>query len=1054
MFGYLNTHSHYSLLRGIAKVDDLLEKAKDAGCDAIALTDTNNMYGAIEFHKKAEKIGIRPIFGTTLFIRHRDGEDMYPIVLLAETKNGYRNILMLITLAHHAQENMPSVSIDQLAQSADGVIALLPALHNPVQQSLLYDDRDGAKKHLAAYGNIFGKNLHIGISPQDPTPQGGATVKRVTEETVRLAREAGVGVVPLPLVYLLDEDDVEGRKVLFRIQRATRSAQEEEIFEDPLLLPRRSDMEAWTRDVCPEALDTLHSVIERCTAWEMKLGEWIFPVPPVPEDTDHTEILKNHIEEGYKNRAIEKTPETEARVAMELETITGRNYTDYFLVVIDLIHHMHENGILTTTRGSAAGSMISYLTGITNINPIEYQLPFERFLNPFRPSPPDIDIDIADNRRNEVIDYIVRRYGKEKVAQIGTLGTMMARAAVRDTARALGYSYMNGDLIAKMIPMGVQGSPVHIDDALRDVKELADLHKTNDTARHIITVAKKIEGNARHLSVHAAGVVISPTTIVQYTPLERDPKGVTNRPVTQYNMHAVEEAGLLKFDILGLTNLTILTDAIHMVKHDRDIDIRVEELPLDDEKTYAMISKGYTTGIFQLSGSGMTAVIKRMRPTSIHDIAAIIALYRPGPMKNIDEYIERKQGRKDVSYLHPRMETYLKNSYGVLVYQDDLLYTAIEIAGYTWEEVDVFRKAVGKKIPELMQKQEVIFKKQAMEKTGMSAAAAERLWNLFDPFKGYGFNKAHAMSYAKVAYQTAYMKAHYPAQYIAAHLSAVSGETQNIANLVYEAKRMGLNILPPHINRSGASFTTRKSDGPHEDIQIGLATVKQVGTIVAEVIMKERDKGGEYASLEDFVMRVAPYDVINRRSFEALIKVGVFDEFGTRSTLLENIDLLLQCVKDAKKDIEQHLLFDAPRATTFNLKPSVAEVSKMQELYWEKELLGVYVSGHPLQAFKKEGLHIREVKSGEHNKKVVVTTMIETIKPFRNKAGEKMCFVTLEDDTNEKIEAVCFPKEAVEYEELLAPYRPVKIHGSTSMRNEEMTIRIDSMETPAAIRTR
>ena len=1049
MFGYLNTHSHYSLLRGIAKVDDLLERAKGAGCDAVALTDTNNMYGAVEFHKKAEKAGIRPIFGTTLLTRRRDGETLYPIILLAENKKGYRNILTLITLAQFARENVPSVTPGQLADSAEGVIALLPALYNPVQQSLIRGDTAAAEKHLLAYRDIFKKNIYLGISPQDPTPLGGTPIAPVSEESVEIARRNGVGVVPLPLIYLLDADDAEGRKVLLRIQQATRPPQEEETFEDLLLMPQRDDIETWTRNICPEALDTLDAVIGSCD-WKLDLGEWIFPTPPVGETDDRTAILRNYIEEGYTERNLEKTEETEERIATEMETIVGRNYTDYFLVVIDLIRHMHTDGILTTTRGSAAGSMVSYLTGITNVNPMEYQLPFERFLNPFRPSPPDIDIDIADNRRNEVIDYIVERYGKEKVAQIGTLGTMMARAAVRDTARALGYSYMNGDLIARMIPMGVQGSPVYIDDALREVKELADLHKTNDTARHIITVAKKIEGNARHLSVHAAGVVISPTTIVQHTPLERDPKGTTNRPVTQYNMHAVEDVGLLKFDILGLTNLTVLADAVDMVRKDREVAIEIEKVPLDDAETYRMIGRGYTTGVFQLGGSGMTGVIRRMRPTSIHDIAAIIALYRPGPMRNIDEYIERKQGRKPVTYLHPRMEKYLKKSYGVLVYQDDLLYTAIEIAGYDWKEVDVFRKAVGKKIPELMKEQEEIFKKRAKERTGMPNAAVEKLWNLFDPFKGYGFNKAHAMSYAKVAYQTAYMKAHYPAQYITAHLSAVMGDTQNIAELVYEAKRMGLRILPPHINRSDAVFTTRKNESGGEDIQIGMAAIKQVGTAVAEAVMREREKGGAYTSLEDFIMRIAPYGIINRRSFEALTKVGVFDDFETRSVLLENTDLLLQCVKDAAKDTEQHMLFDAKQTTSFHLKPSVAEVSKVQELYWEKELLGVYVSGHPLQSFRKEGLHLRDVKQKESNKKVVVTSMIETIKPFRNRAGEKMCFVTLEDDTNEKIEAVCFPKEATEYEELLAPYRPVKIRGSTSVRNEEVTIRIDSVETPMA----
>ncbi len=1052
MFGYLNTHSHYSLLRGIAKVDKLVQKAKEAGCDAIALTDTNNMYGAIEFYKQAKKHGIRPVLGTTLHIRNSDSTRLNPIVLLAKNKKGYNNILTLISLANFADSATPHLTPNNICDATDGIIAMLPALYNPIQQSLIRNETETAKTHLNEYRTLFGDSLYLGISPQNPTPKNGTSIQPTTEAVVALARETGTGIIPLPLIYLLSEEDVEGREVLLRVQRMTRPAQEEDVFEDSLIIPKREEIERWTDSVCPEALEHLNTAITACD-WELKLGNWVFPTPPVPKDADHTKLFWEYIESGYEQRKLEKTKEVEDRVNVEMETITNRGYTDYFLSVIDLIRYMHRNNILTTTRGSAAGSMVSYLTGITNVNPIEYQLPFERFLNPFRPSPPDIDIDIADNRRNEVIDYITERFGKEKVAQIGTLGTMMARAAVRDTARALGYSYMNGDRIAKLIPIGAQGAPVYIDDALEQVKELKELHDTEEVVRHIITVAKKIEGNARHLSVHAAGVVISPTTIVNYTPLQRDPKHITKRPITQYNMHAVEDAGLLKFDILGLTNLAILADAVQLVKQDRDRDIDTENIPLNDEKTYRMIGRGYTTGIFQLGGTGMTAVLKKMKPTAIHDIAAVIALYRPGPMRNIDEYIDRKQKKKDVTYLHDDMKKYLATSYGVLVYQDDLLYTAIELAGYNWKEVDVFRKAVGKKIPELMAEQEQIFKKRVMERTDMSKAKTDALWNLFDPFKGYGFNKAHAMSYAMIAYQTAYMKANFPAQYMTAHLSAVAGETENVAELVYESKRLGLTVLPPELNKSRSLFATEKNSDGHEDVRIGLATIKQVGHAAAEAIVGERNKNGPYTSLEDFFTRMAQHRCINRRNTEALIKVGVFDNLNTRNTLLGNIDLLLRCAKDAKTDEAQHALFDTTENIALTLKPAETQVSKAQELYWEKELLGVYVSGHPLNLFKREGLPINDVKRKESNSRVMITTVIEQIKPFRNKKGEKMYFVTLEDDANEKIEAVCFPQKASEYEDLLALNRPVKIRGSTTVRNEEITIRIDQVEIPVPIQT-
>ena len=1050
MFGFLNVHSHYSLLRGIAKIDNLLKKAKETGCDALAITDTHNMYGAIEFYKKAKKEDIHPILGATLFVKHDDQSQYTPIVTLAQNKDGYQNIMALLSHAHLiANQSTPAVTLQDLHQHKHGIIALLPALNNPVQQELMQGNTVNAEKHLTTYSNIFKHNLYIGISPQNPTPLKGTPITAPTEALIALAEKKGVGVIPSPLIYLTSSDEVEAKSVLARIQKTTLTNLEEEMFEDHLIFPSRTEIEAWCNATHPKALHTLTNLIES-TKWDLDLGKWVFPNPPTNGDTrDKKHILREQVENGYAKRGLQKTEETEKRVDFELQVITDRGYTDYFLVVIDLIKYMHKKNILTTTRGSAAGSMVSYLSGITNVNPIEYQIPFERFLNPFRPSPPDIDIDIADNCRNQVIDHIIERFGKDKVAQIGTLGTMMARAAVRDTARALGYSYMTGDRIAKLIPMGAQGAPMYISTALEIEKDLRTLYESNETVKHIITVAQKIEGNARHISVHAAGVVISPTTTIAHTPLERDPKGATNRPITQYDMHAVEDAGLLKFDILGLTNLAILADAIKITKEDRNIEVDVEKIPLDDRKTYEMIGKGLTIGIFQLGSTGMTSVLKRMKPTSMYDIAAIIALYRPGPMNNINEYIDRKQGKKSANYLHPKMKKFLKNSYGVLVYQDDLLYTAIEIAGYNWEEVDVFRKAVGKKIPELMAEQEKIFKSRAKKISGLNDKQANSLWDLFEPFKGYGFNKAHAMSYAKVAYQTAYMKANYPAQYMTAHLTAVAGETENVAELVYESKRIGLRVLAPSINKSKAFFSTEKDKHGKEAIRIGLATIKQVGQAAAKTIIEVREKDGPYTSLKDFFTRIGSHsNTVNRRTIEALIKTGVFDEFNKRDQLLENIELLLQCVKDAGQNNQQHILFDSTATVSLNLKQTKATITKAQELYWEKELLGIYVSGHPLDLCKIDGMPLQEVQRREQNTRVLTTAVISKIKPFRNKAGEKMYFITLEDNQNNKMEAACFPKEAETYDEMIALHRPVKIFGSTSLRNNETTLRINMIRDP------
>ena len=1050
-FGLLNVHSHYSLLRGVAKVPALVAAAKAQGVSALALTDTNNLYGAIEFYKTCEKEGIRPILGVTLSVRIPDSASLFPLVLLAENLTGYRELLELVSFAHFSEGTAPHITREHLA-SCSHVIALLPALYNPVLEALDAHQLSVAEERISFFKSLFGDRLYAGISPQNRTPAGATTLADTTTAYISFLREHNVARIPLPLVYLLSENDTEARGVLLRIQHLARSAAEEGVFEDPLLIPDVAALTAWAEEVCPESLATLSSLLERCSV-SLELGVWEFPTPPLPEGSDPSAILWGHIEDGYRLRHLEKTKELEDRVAFEMEVIVSRGYANYFLSVIDFITYMRSNGILNATRGSAAGSLVSYLIGITNVNPIEYQLPFERFLNPFRPSPPDIDLDIADNKRSEVIDYITERFGKKKVAQIGTLGTMMARAAVRDTARGLGYSYMNGDRIAKLIPLGVQGAPMYIDTALAEVPELKELYKTNETAQHIITVAKKIEGNARHLSVHAAGVVIAPDRVVHYTPLERDPKGVSKRPITQYNMHAVEDAGLLKFDILGLTNLAILADALRLVKQDTGECVLIDEVSLDDKKTYEMISHGLTIGIFQLGGRGMTAVLKRMRPTSLYDLAATIALYRPGPMKNIDEYIARKHGDSPISYLHPTMEKYLSRSYGVLVYQDDLLYTAIELAGYDWKEVDVFRKAVGKKIPELMAEQEKIFKERVKKRTDLSDRKVEELWSLFDPFKGYGFNKAHAMSYAKIAYQTAYMKANYPAQYMAAHLSAVMGDVVSVSELVYEAKRIELCILSPEINTSIVSFSTERTEESkqHNAIRIGFEGIKGVGSSVAEAIVSERERGGAFTSLEDFFIRFAPYKLLNRRNLEGLIKAGVFSSFEDHSLLLENLELLLRCAKDAVDDKEQHALFDTRSSINLSLSPAKEQLSSVQILSWEKQLLGVYVSGHPLDFFSCKGLTLGDVKRKESSTRILTTAVIEGIKPFRNKSGERMYFVTLEDNKNEKLEAVCFPKEAVAYEDLLAEHRPVMVRGSTSMRNEEVTIRIEMLESPVSV---
>ena len=908
MFGYLNIYSDYSLLKGVVKIPKLIKFAKENNCDAVAITDINNLYSAIDFIKEAKKNDILPVIGVTIYLKEKNETTRTPLILLAKNLNGYKNLIKLITFINFSKENhtigrdLPFTNFSDIKEMSEDLVAVLPALNNHIRNFLAQRNDDLAKSYLDKYKNIFSDDLYIGISPQNANEKD--SIKKFdsheeTEKIVAFANKNNLKTIPLPLIYLTEEKELEARDVVSRVQPLRLSNKELNFFEDKLIMPSRKNIENWVKEIDKTSLENLDKLLKEITAWELELGKWIFPTPPdIPKNVTPESILNKFVEDGLKNKGMTKTKEIQERIDFELGVINEKGYAKYFVTVIQLIEFMHKKDILTTTRGSAAGSLVSYLTGITNIDPIEYQIAFERFLNPHRPSPPDIDLDISDERRDEVIKHITQKFGKEKVAQIGTFGKMMARSAVRDTARALGYSYISGDKIARLIPLGKQGFPMFIDTALEESPQLKDLYKNEEVARHIIDVAKLIEGNARHISVHAAGVVIADTEITDYTPIEPDAKNETDQNVTQYNMHSIEDAGLLKFDILGLTYLSILGNAVKNVKNDLGIEVNTEKIPMNDKKTFEELSKGFTVGIFQIAGSGMTDVLKKMKPSSIYDIAIVVALYRPGPMGNIDEYIARKQKQKEVSYLHPKMEKFLKHSYGVLVFQDDLLYTAIEVAGYDWKEVDVFRKAVGKKIPELMKSQEKTFKEKA-KKSGASDKQIEKIWDSFDPFKGYGFNKAHAFSYAKLACQTAYVKTHYPAQYMAAHLSSVMGEIDNISKLIFETKRMKINIFPVDVNKSYELFTTEKRNDVY-GIRIGLGTIKSFGTNAAKILIEERSKFGEFKSLEDFLIRMSKYQILNKRNIEALIKVGAFDNFESRLVLLENVELLLRCLKEEK----------------------------------------------------------------------------------------------------------------------------------------------------------
>ena len=1064
-FSHLHTHSHYSLLQALPKIPELVQYAREQGLEALALTDNGNLYGAIEFYKECKKSGIKPIIGVDAYMATRTrldkqagvDKERYRLVLLAKNIDGYKNLLKLVTASYlEGFYYKPRIDFEILEKYSAGLIAISSSYSGDISSALRSKNIEKAKELIEKYKKIFKEDFLIEITKHPELPGHNEHMDLL----VQFAKENAVPLMAAHDIYYLKSEDKKAKDTLMAVMQGgepkERNAAAFGGEEEDFSFITSDTMEKRFEDL-PEAIENTKKIAEKCNL-ELELGKWVFPNLTLPSGKTYNQELEDLAYAGIEKRDLEKTPEVMERLKYELDIIKKKGYSPYFLVVADLLKYAHENGILTTIRGSVAGSLTTYCIGITNVNPLEYKLPFERFLNPERPSAPDIDMDFADDRRDEMIHYAKQKYGADHVAQIGTFGTMMARGSVRDTARALGFSYTVGDRIAKLIPMGAQGFPMTIDRALSEVPELNDLYKKEEDAKTIIDMARKIEGCARHISVHAAGVVISPAPLTEYLPLQLDTKNENNL-ITQYDMHAVEEAGLLKFDFLGIKNLAILADSVKRVKKIENIDIDIENVPLDDKKTFDMLALGETIGLFQLNGSGMTRFLKELRPTTIHDINAMVALYRPGPMETIPEYIERKHNKELVKYADPRMKEYLEFSNGLLVYQDDVMLTAIYLAGYSWLDADKLRKAMGKKIPAVMAAEREKLIKGFIEYGKLSKQLAEKLWKLIEPFAAYGFNKAHAASYGKVAYQTAYMKSNFPAIYMSAVMTADSGDTEKIAESIAECNRLGIPVLPPDINESFAGFTVVKSS-PMSDfgqiqkaqsptlggkIRFGLTTIKNFGEGIAEFIIEERKKGGAFKTLEEFLTRVQNKN-INKKSIEALIKSGALDSLGERGALLANIENLLTYNKQAANLGGQDSLFASFSQSGYPplyLAP-VTPASSVERLGWERELLGLYISGHPLDPYKQklseQKTTIKKVK--EENKEgemVVVGGLLTEIKPYLTKAGDKMLFTKLSDMTD-AIEMAVFPRTFAEFRDLWVQDSCIAVKARITTRNGEKSL--------------
>ncbi|MSR78828.1 MAG: DNA polymerase III subunit alpha [Candidatus Taylorbacteria bacterium] len=1061
-FSHLHTHSHYSLLSALPKVDELIDRAVELKMPALALTDSGNMYGAIEFYKACKDAGIKPIIGVDAYLAARTRFDKQAgvdnrrtrLVILAKNLAGYKNLIKLVTDANlEGFYYKPRIDTELLEKYKEGLIIISPSFNGPLTSALKNGDEKMALEKVLWYQKTFGtENFFIEVT-HHPEIAGH---EKLMEGLVKFGKQNKIPLMAAHDVYYLDPEDKKARDTLTLVnsnaELSERTSEGENTGDFSFITEAQAIK--FFEDI-PEALENTEKIAEMCNL-EITLGHWVFPNYKTIGGRSLDEELRYFVYEGIKARKLPETPELIERVEYELKVIRDKGYAPYFLVVSDLLRHAREAKILSTTRGSAAGSMVSYLIYITTVNPLEYKLPFNRFLNPERPSAPDIDMDIADNRRDEMIAYAKKKYGDTQVAQIGTFGTMMARGSVRDVARALGHPYSLSDRIAKLIPMGSQGFPMSIDHAMEIVPELKTAYVNEAEVKEIIDLAKKIEGCARHISVHAAGVVIAPTPLTDFTPLQFDPKG-EGKVITEYDMYVMEDVGLLKLDFLGIKNLSILADAVNLAKKIENVDVDIENVPLEDKKTFAMLAGGATGGLFQLNGSGMTKHLKDLKPNTIHDINAMVALYRPGPMESIPQYIERKHNPALVTYLDPRMKSILSESYGVITYQDDIMLIAIELAGYSWLEADKLRKAMGKKIPAEMEAQKEKLLK-GLVKNGMTDRKADELWKLIEPFAAYGFNKAHAASYGKVAYQTAYMKANFPAIYMSAVLTADSGDVEKIAEIIGECKRMGIPVLPPSINESYSGFTVVKPDESRivnqesqkeqmEDrIRFGLTTIKNFGEGIADAIIAERKKNGHYKSLADFLNRVRDRN-LNKKSLEALIKAGALDDFEERGIMLANMENLLYYNKEqAKAPDNQDSLFgsivggEAPEIT---LQPA-PKATQTEKLIWEKELLGLYISGHPLDKFK-EALEKREITIAKIKAEMkegmiaVVGGIVEEAKPIMTKKNDQMMFLKLADFTS-TIEVVIFPRVFEEFKKFLVTEKCIVIKGKISNRNDEISL--------------
>ena len=1046
-FVHLHLHSEFSLLDGLGRINELAEQGSQLGFDAMAITDHGALYGAVAFVQAVAAKSIKPIVGVETYVARRSMRDKegkadsqpFHLVLLAENWEGYQNLCRLVTDAHlDGYYYKPRIDREHLAKHSKGLIGLSACLGGEIPKALETDDWELARKLAGEYRDIFGPDRFF-LELQD---HGLAEQRRLNEQLLRLGPEVGLKHVVTNDLHYVRREQHEAHDVLLCVGTGSNLDTPGRMrFESSeFYLKSAAEMAS----LFPDNLDAIRRTREIAEMVEMKLpfGQLRIPSFPVPEGETIESWLRKECQAGLTRRYGTVTPELQARLDYELDVICRMGYAGYFLIVADFTAFAREQRIAITVRGSAPGSIVTYTLGITPVDPIHYQLPFERFLNPDRVTMPDIDVDFEDGRREEVINYVSRKYGADHVAQIITFGTMLARAAIRDVARVVGMTYGEGDRIAKAVPNQLG---IRLDEAIDTSPALKEMYQNEPPVHRVIEFAKQLEGVARNASTHAAGVVISREPLTELMPLQRATN--SDSVMTQYEMHAVDALGLLKFDFLGLSNLTILRQAVDLIREHRAIEIDLEKIPLDDAKTFELLASGETTGVFQLESAGMRRYIRDLRPSTVFDLAAMVALYRPGPMDNIPAYIRRKHGEEKVTYLHPLLEPYLNRTYGVFVYQEDIMSASTALAGFTGPEADMLGYAIRKKKAALMREMREKFVRQAAER-GVKPQTIDAVFAAFQPFERYGFNKAHATCYGLIAYQTAYLKANYTVDYMTSVLTAFRDNEEKVAAAVAECRRLGIEVRPPDVHRSFVEFTVED-----DAIRFGLLAVKNVGEGAIESILTARQEGGDFRSLADLCSRV-DLRLINKRVMESLVKVGAMSRFGHAAQLLAALDDAMAAGQAVQRDrmSGQTSLFDMA-ASPEDLErplPAVAEALSRERLRWEKELLGLYLSEHPLGALADQIAQYVTAYSGDlkdeslDGQRVVMGGIVTGMRTVTTRNRETMAVATFED-LQGTLEVVVFPRMYATSGPTFVEEAILLVSGRVDHRGEEVSLLADAV---------